>query len=114
VLFSLVIYSMLNINAYLSIYVLLPLPVLAFLIYKVSDLINVKSEQISVALSGLTSRAQEVFSGVRVIQSFAIDKQIQHEFYDASNAYKEQNISLSKNRIVLCTVDVVANWFKYS
>ena len=96
VLFSLVIYSMLNINAYLSIYVLLPLPILAFLIYKVSDLINVKSEQISVALSGLTSRAQEVFSGVRVIQSFAIDKQIQHEFYDASNAYKEQNISLAK------------------
>ncbi|MBK8352174.1 MAG: ABC transporter ATP-binding protein [Saprospirales bacterium] len=96
VLFSLVIYSMLNINAYLSIYVLLPLPILAFLIYKVSDLINVKSEQISVALSGLTSQAQEVFSGVRVIQSFAIDKQIQHEFYDASNAYKEQNISLAK------------------
>ena len=95
-LFIMVIYVMFNINAYLSFLVLLPLPILAYSIYKVSDIINKKSEQISVALSGLTSRAQEVFSGVRVIQSFSIDKQIQQEFYDASNHYKQQNISLAK------------------
>jgi ATP-binding cassette subfamily B multidrug efflux pump len=95
-MFFMVIYVMFDINAYLSFLVLLPLPILAYSIYKVSDIINKKSEQISIALSGLTSRAQEVFSGVRVIQSFAIDKQIQQEFYDASNDYKQQNISLAK------------------
>lgn len=95
-LFSMVIYVMFNINAYLSFLVLLPLPILVFSIYKVSDIINKKSEQISIALSGLTTRAQEVFSGVRVIQSFAIDKQIQQEFYNASEDYKKQNISLAK------------------
>lgn len=95
-LFTMVIYVMFDINAYLSFLVLLPLPILVFSIYKVSDIINKKSEQISIALSGLTTRAQEVFSGVRVIQSFAIDKQIQKEFYDASNDYKQQNISLAK------------------
>lgn len=95
-LFIMVIYVMFNINAYLSFLVLLPLPILAYSIYKVSDIINKKSEQISVALSGLTSRAQEVFSGIRVIQSFSINKQIQQEFYDASNQYKQQNISLAK------------------
>jgi ATP-binding cassette, subfamily B, multidrug efflux pump len=95
-LFSMVIYVMFSINAYLSFLVLLPLPVLAFSIYKVSDIINKKSEQISIALSNLTSRAQEVFSGVRVIQSYAIDKQIQQEFYTASEAYKNENISLAK------------------
>lgn len=95
-LFTMVIYVMFNINAYLSFLVLIPLPILVFSIYKVSDIINKKSEQISIALSGLTSRAQEVFSGVRVIQSFAIDKRIQKDFYDASNDYKKQNISLAK------------------
>ena len=95
-MFALVIYMMFSINSYLSILVLLPLPVLAFSIYKVSDIINKKSEQISIALSGLTSRAQEVFSGVRVIQSFAIDRQIQQEFYAASKDYKNQNIALAK------------------
>jgi ATP-binding cassette subfamily B protein len=95
-LFSMVIYTMFRINSYLSFLVLLPLPVLAFSIYKVSDIINKKSERISIALSGLTSRAQEVFSGVRVIQSFSIDKQIQQEFCHASEDYKHQNISLAK------------------
>ncbi|MDB5225964.1 MAG: transporter [Bacteroidota bacterium] len=95
-LFTMVIYTMFHINSYLSFFVLLPLPVLAFSIYKVSDVINKKSENISIALSGLTSRAQEVFSGVRVIQSFALDKQIQKEFYDASADYRKQNISLAK------------------
>jgi ATP-binding cassette subfamily B protein len=95
-LFAMVIYTMFYINAYLSFLVLLPLPVLAFLIYRVSDVINRKSENISIALSGLTSRAQEVFSGVRVIQSFAIDRQIQREFYQASSDYRRQNISLAK------------------
>jgi ATP-binding cassette subfamily B protein len=87
---------MFNINAYLSFLVLLPLPVLVYAIYKVSDIINKKSEQISIALSGLTTRAQEVFSGIRVIQSFAINQQIQKEFYDASKDYKDKNISLAK------------------
>lgn len=95
-LFTMVIYVMFDINAYLSFLVLLPLPILVFSIYKVSDIINKKSEQISIALSGLTTRAQEVFSGVRVIQSFAIDKQIQQEFYKASEDYKQQNISLAR------------------
>jgi ATP-binding cassette subfamily B protein len=95
-LFFLVIYVMFNINAYLSFLVLLPLPVLVYAIYKVSDIINKKSEQISIALSGLTTRAQEVFSGIRVIQSFAINQQIQKEFYDASKDYKDKNISLAK------------------
>ena len=95
-LFFLVIYVMFNINAYLSFLVLLPLPVLVYAIYKVSDIINKKSEQSSIALSGLTTRAQEVFSGIRVIQSFAINQQIQKEFYDASKDYKDKNISLAK------------------
>lgn len=94
--FFMVIYVMFNINSYLSFLVLLPLPVLVYAIYKVSDIINKKSEQISIALSGLTTQAQEVFSGVRVIQSFSVSKQIQKEFYNASADYKNQNISLAK------------------
>lgn len=95
-LFVMVIYVMFDINFYLSIMVLLPLPILVYAIYKVSSIINIKSENISIALSALTTRAQEVFSGIRVVQSFAIDKLIQDEFYEASDHYKKQNISLAK------------------
>jgi ATP-binding cassette subfamily B multidrug efflux pump len=95
-LFAMVIYTMFSINAYLSIYVLLPLPILSVLIYKVSAIINKKSEIISVSLSNITSTAQEIFSGIRVIQAFAMDKQIQNEFEIASEEYKQNNIDLAK------------------
>ena len=95
-LFSMVIYTMFNINAYLSFLVLLPLPVLTYSIYKVSDTINKRSERISVALSGLTTRAQEIFSGIRVIQSFPISQQIEAEFHQAGSDYRQQNIGLAK------------------
>lgn len=95
-LFVMVITAMLSINAYLSIFVLLPLPILAFLIYKVSAIINEKSESISVSLSNLTSLAQEFFSGIRVVKAFAIDKQSQQEFDAASAVYKQKNINLAK------------------
>ena len=95
-LFAMVIFVMFKINAYLSFIVLLPLPILTYSIYKVSNIINKKSENISAALSGLTTNAQEVFSGIRVIQSFSIDKQIQKKFYENCEDYKEQNISLAR------------------
>lgn len=95
-LFTMVIYTMFSINAYLSIYVLLPLPILSILIYKVSSIINQKSEQISIALSQITTSAQETFSGIRVIQSFAIGKQVQTEFADISEVYKQKNIDIAK------------------
>lgn len=95
-LFTMVIYTMFSINAYLSIYVLLPLPILSILIYKVSSIINQKSEQISIALSQITTSAQETFSGIRVIQSFAISKQVQTEFADISEVYKQKNIDIAK------------------
>jgi len=95
-LFAMVIYSMVATNAYLSVFVLLPLPILAFLIYKISFVINKKSEEISVALSGVTSLAQEIFSGIRVVKAFSIDKLTQQEFAASSEVYKEKNINLAK------------------
>ncbi|MEZ5037432.1 MAG: ABC transporter ATP-binding protein [Chitinophagales bacterium] len=95
-LFVMVIYSMVATNAYLSIFVLLPLPILAFLIYKVSSVINTKSEEISTALSNITSLAQEIFSGIRVVKAFSIDKLTQEEFAASSEVYKQKNINLAK------------------
>jgi ATP-binding cassette subfamily B protein len=95
-LFAMVIYAMVSTNAYLSLFVLLPLPVLAILIYKVSSVINERSEEISVSLSNITSLAQEFFSGIRVIKAFAIDRQTQQEFAEASELYKQKNIRLAK------------------
>lgn len=94
--FTLVIYSMIRINPYLSFWTLLPLPFLSYSIFKVSKTINLKSEVIQKTLSKLTSRAQESYSGIRVIKSYARDQQIQEEFEDLAIQYKEESLSLAK------------------
>ncbi|MEZ5023668.1 MAG: ABC transporter transmembrane domain-containing protein [Chitinophagales bacterium] len=95
-LFVLVISTMFQINAYLSFVVLLPLPILSYSIYKVSSLINKKSEVIQGKLSGLTTMAQEVFSGIRVIKSYVREQTYNDHFEDASLDYKKKSLELAK------------------
>ncbi len=70
VLFTLVITTMVNINAELSLYILLPLPILSITIYYVSRLINIKSERVQRQLSKLFNLSQETFAGIRVIKAY--------------------------------------------
>jgi ATP-binding cassette subfamily B protein len=94
VLFVLVIYRMLDINATLTLYVLAPLPVMAFLVYFVSKKINQKSEAVQEQQSTLTTHAQEAFSGIRVVKSYGREKDIQDAFRLESELYKTRVLSL--------------------
>ncbi|MCO5230263.1 MAG: ABC transporter ATP-binding protein/permease [Chitinophagales bacterium] len=94
--FSLVIYSMVSINAYLAFWTLIPLPLLSYSIFKVSKIVNTKSEQIQKTLSTLTSKAQESYSGIKVIQGFARDQSVQNEFEELATQYRKESLSLAK------------------
>lgn len=96
VTFTLVIYSMIHINPFLSFWTLLPLPILSYSIFKVSKTINIKSEIIQRTLSRLTSRAQESYSGIRVVKGYARDEQVKREFQEIAAQYKEESLSLAK------------------
>jgi ATP-binding cassette, subfamily B, multidrug efflux pump len=95
-MFALVIYAMFSINAYLTCWVLLPLPILSYSIFKVSKIVNEKSEVIQGILSGLTSKAQESYSGIRVIQGYARDEHIQEEFAAMADEYRDESLKLAK------------------
>jgi ATP-binding cassette subfamily B multidrug efflux pump len=95
-IFVMVIFTMFKINAYLSFWVLLPLPILSYSIYKVSQTINKKSETIQKSLSLLTTKAQEAYSGIRIIQAFARTSVIKDDFEKTSDDYKSKSISLNK------------------
>ena len=66
----LVISIMISVSPKLTLLTLAPLPLLAFLVYKVANLINVKSLAVQEQLSTLSTFAQEGFSGMRVIKSY--------------------------------------------
>jgi len=83
-------------NWELTIYVLLPLPILAIAIYIVNTLIHKKSEHIQSQLSSLTTNAQESYSGIRVIKSFVQEENMEHFFEKNSEAYKKSAVNLAK------------------
>ncbi|QDH79077.1 ABC transporter ATP-binding protein [Echinicola soli] len=96
VLFPLVIGYMLTVNVPLTIYSLLPLPVLSVSIYIVNNMINERSEKIQRSLSGLSTFVQESFSGIRVLKAFVREEDSSQNFAAASEDYKEKSISLTK------------------
>lgn len=95
-MFIMVIYTMFSINAYLSFWVLLPLPLLSYSIFYVSKQVNSKGEKIQKALSDLTTKAQEAYSGIRVIQSFSRNTQVQQEFETAAEFYRKESLGLAR------------------
>ncbi len=95
-LFVIVIYSMISVNVELTLYSLLPLPVLSISIYIVSNIINKKSAIIQKQLSVINSTAQEVYSGIRVIKSYVKENQFVQYFTDESNDFKAKSLKLAR------------------
>jgi ATP-binding cassette subfamily B protein len=87
---------MLSVNVNLTLMVFLPLPVLSIIIYKVSDLINRRSNKVQQELSNLTSHAQESFSAIRVIKAYAQEKFFADQLSEKGEVYKIENLKLAR------------------
>jgi len=94
------VWDMLHINVQLTMYVFAPFPLLALCIYYVNKVIYRKSEKIQTQLSGLTTTAQETYSGIRVIKSFVQESNMLRYFNHTSEAYKQSTINLSVTEAV--------------
>lgn len=95
-LFIIVISYMITIAPSLTLYTLLPLPILSFTIYKLSRLINEKSTLVQEVLSKMSSYAQESFSGIAVIKSYNLQSKMYSGFNEISNESYNKNMSLVK------------------
>lgn len=95
-LFIMSLSTMFVVNAELTIYVLIPLPIMSILIYYVSNRINQKSEQVQRQQSVLSTLSQEAFSGVRVLKSYNRTEEEVNSFEDACGEYKNKTLSLVK------------------
>lgn len=96
VLFVMVIGVMLSVNAELTLYVLLPLPILSLTIYYINNIINKRSEAIQKQLSFLTTVTQEVYSGIRVIKAYVQERNYVRFFAGQSEKYKEKSLELAR------------------
>ena len=94
--FTIVIIFMYNVSPRLTLYTLLPLPVLSYLIFKLSVEINKRSTKFQENLSTLSSFSQEVFSGIRVIKAYSLEKQYQNSVVQLSNESKDKAMNLAQ------------------
>lgn len=87
--------TMLAISPTLTFYAMIPMPFLAVAIYFISRLEFSRSQAIQEQYAVLTSRSQEVLSGIRVIKAYARED-FEAEQFDAESAeYRKRNLSLA-------------------
>lgn len=95
-LISMSVFFMFHRQVELTLYVLAPLPILAVTIYIVNTIIHKKSEALQATLGQLTTNAQQSYSGIRVIKSFAQENAMYKHFEENSENYRNQAVSLAK------------------
>jgi ATP-binding cassette subfamily B multidrug efflux pump len=94
ILFIFVIIEMVNINPMLTLYVLIPLPIMSFLIYKVSSKMNAYSKMVQGEQSKMSTLVQEFFSGIRVIKAYGVQDRVRAQFNESADDYLKKNMKL--------------------
>ena len=94
--FAVVTVQMYLVSPKLTLYSLLPLPILAYSIFKISSEINKRSTAYQQNLSKLSTFTQEMFSGIRVIKAYALENKKQTDFIDLSKESKTKNLDLAR------------------
>ena len=92
--FILIVTKMVSISPSLTFYVLLPLPLMSILIYKVSSTMNKMSLEVQKEQSFLSTLAQESFSGIRIIKAYQREQQVADKVSESAERYKKQSMRL--------------------
>ena len=87
---------MLAISPTLTLWALLPMPVLAVAVFFVSRLIHDRTDKQQAAYSSLTSRVQEALAGVRVVKAYAQEDAWGRRVDAASAGYQDRSLDLAR------------------
>jgi ATP-binding cassette subfamily B protein len=94
--FTFVIAYMYNVSPRLTLYTLLPLPILSYAIFKLSVEINKRSTVFQENLSNLSTFSQEIFSGIRVIKAYSLEENQQVNVEKLSEESRSKSMKLAK------------------
>ena len=82
----------------LTLYTVIPLPILSFSIYFLSKYIHTRSTIVQEQLSVLTSTTQEIFSGISVTKAYALETETEQNFAELSNDQRQKKLNLTKTQ----------------
>lgn len=95
---------MIKTDASMTMWTLLPLPILSFAIYKVSSIINKKSKIMQKSQSAISTFVQDSFSGIRVVKFFAREKYIEKNYGIKVTDYQNKALDLAKTEAYFFTI----------
>jgi len=104
VILILVLALMFSLNLSLTIYALLPLPFLSYAVYKVGKKIHQKFTIIQEKFAELTTMAQENFSGIRIVKSYAREESEMGRYAKESKDYVKKNMNLVKTQALIMPI----------
>ncbi len=96
VAFTMIVTQMIGISPSLTLFVLIPLPIMSILIYRVSSRMNAMSTLVQQEQSMLSTMAQETFSGIRIIKAYNREKETAEKLNRGAENYKNQSMRLVK------------------
>jgi ATP-binding cassette subfamily B multidrug efflux pump len=96
ILFMLVVPIMLSTSPQLTLFVLMPLPIMSIAVYLVNSRILRKSEQVQQQLSRISSFVQEAFSGIRILKAYNRLTYFGFAFNTETETYQQRNMDLVK------------------
>ncbi|WP_312173846.1 ABC transporter ATP-binding protein [Chryseobacterium sp.] len=95
---------MLKTDVSMTLWTLLPLPLLSYAIYKVSSIINKKSKIMQKSQSAISTFVQDSFSGIRVVKFFAREKYIEKNYGVKVTDYQDKALDLAKTEAYFFTI----------
>jgi ABC-type multidrug transport system, ATPase and permease components len=99
--FAFAISIMISLSPQLTLFSLIPLPLLSYVVYKVGKHIHLKYVAIQEKFSELTTKAQENYSGIRVIKSYVREENEINEFKKLSMDYLNKNMDMVKMQALI-------------
>jgi len=87
---------LLSVSVKLTLLMLIPMPLVSLTVKYLGEQIHVRFEKIQEYFSGITARAQENLSGVRVIRAYAQEDAEVEKFQELNREYAARNLQLVK------------------
>ena len=95
-LFVFILSAMAYVSPTLTLYAIIPFPILGFIVAKFGKMIEDRFEKVQASFSELTEKARESISGVKVVKAFVKEKSEVEDFENTSNEYLGVNLGLIK------------------
>jgi ATP-binding cassette subfamily B protein len=105
--FVFVLYFMLSLNPSITFISLIPLPIIAFTVYKIGNKIHVAFRNVQEQFATMTTQAQESFSGIRVVRSYNREEYEGKQFSILAKDYFNKNIRLARIQAITMPVMMV-------